>query len=498
MVNGSDREMPGRAGVAHRAFHLVFALAALPFAWIVSRNIAVALRFEDALIVLRYARNIAGGEGFVFNPGERLLGVTTPLHTLISALFVAVSGEHAPAVQNVAGVVFLVLEAWLAARILLRLHSPWLAGWVAVVLLCNLNFNYLYFGMETHFYAFLVLLAFDLFLRRHETWAGVVLGLAFLTRFDAALLALLIGLASTLEHRRLPFRLTGAFFAVVTPWLVFSWLYFGSVLPESLGAKKDYYPALAYLRDVFHYYVKYFAALIGVFTRSPVAAAAAWLFPVLAAVGCFRWLRESWRYGVLIAYAAGQVVVYAWIGPDPGFHWHYYILNPVLTMLVLGGLVELVTLGLRALVRRRGPERERVVGWVTGGLAAIAILLTSGFLFRSLDYKLQLDPHSRQLYRIAGWLNERYGEETSLLQPSIGILGYATELRIIDHAGLITPGLYYYDGSNHTPMPEVLSRFQPDLILVPEEEAGELAGHRYELIETFRDPRVYLLYQRDE
>src|SRR5687767_3584275 len=37
------------------------------------------LRLEDALITYRYAESLAQGRGFEFNPGEPLLGTTTPL-----------------------------------------------------------------------------------------------------------------------------------------------------------------------------------------------------------------------------------------------------------------------------------------------------------------------------------------------------------------------------------------------------------------------------------
>ena len=40
---------------------------------------------DDAFITFRYAENIANGVGFVYNQGERLLGTTTPLFTLILA-----------------------------------------------------------------------------------------------------------------------------------------------------------------------------------------------------------------------------------------------------------------------------------------------------------------------------------------------------------------------------------------------------------------------------
>ncbi len=41
---------------------------------------------DDAYITFRYARNLISGLGYVFNPGEHVLGTTTPLYTLYLAL----------------------------------------------------------------------------------------------------------------------------------------------------------------------------------------------------------------------------------------------------------------------------------------------------------------------------------------------------------------------------------------------------------------------------
>jgi hypothetical protein len=41
---------------------------------------------DDAYITYRYALNIAHGHGFVYNPGEFVLGTTTPLYTLLLAV----------------------------------------------------------------------------------------------------------------------------------------------------------------------------------------------------------------------------------------------------------------------------------------------------------------------------------------------------------------------------------------------------------------------------
>ena len=487
-------------GLENRYFSLIFAVCALPFIWRVSRNVAVALRFEDAMIVLRYARNLAAGQGFVFNPGERILGVTTPLHTLMSAVYVLIGGDHAPAVQNVAGVIFLVLEAWLAAVILKRSYPTLLAALAAVLILTNLNFNYLYFGMETHLFAFLTLLAFHFFTLRRETATGIVLGLAFLTRYDAALLALLVGLALLFERKKLPFRLTLGFFAVVTPWLLFSFFYFHSIVPQALAAKQSYYPAVGYARQVLEYYQEYFSALAGVFTSNAgVGGAISWLFPWICLTGIFSWIQRQWESVVLIGFVQLQVATYAVLGPDPAFRWHYYLLNPILTMLFLAGLHQVGRLmsyqaaRLIAMPARSHPRRTRALQRL---VLIIALVLASWNLHRQLVYVYKLGPHPSQMFEIAGWLRERYSEDTSLLQPSIGILGYASGLTMIDHAGLVTPGLYYYDGSNHTPMKEVLRRFSPDLALVPEGADLDLRQHGYRQVEVFEDPVTYLLYER--
>ncbi|MEK7327184.1 MAG: hypothetical protein AAB217_18220, partial [Chloroflexota bacterium] len=40
---------------------------------------------DDAYITFRYARNQVNGLGFVYNHGDRVMGTTTPLYTLLMA-----------------------------------------------------------------------------------------------------------------------------------------------------------------------------------------------------------------------------------------------------------------------------------------------------------------------------------------------------------------------------------------------------------------------------
>ena len=84
----------GQANRNTRAFPGTRSTARLP-EWVAVGGIlalALAVRVwfgphlrDDAYITFRYALRLAGGHGFTFNDGERVLGTTTPLYTVILA-----------------------------------------------------------------------------------------------------------------------------------------------------------------------------------------------------------------------------------------------------------------------------------------------------------------------------------------------------------------------------------------------------------------------------
>ena len=64
-------------------------VAFLAFAAVVSYLALRGYHFEDAYITYRYAANLAAGDGFVFTPGERVLGTSNPFYTLLLAALAA-------------------------------------------------------------------------------------------------------------------------------------------------------------------------------------------------------------------------------------------------------------------------------------------------------------------------------------------------------------------------------------------------------------------------
>src|SRR3954452_8190151 len=78
---------------------------------------------DDAYITFRYARNLAEGLGLVYNPGEWVLGTTTPLWALLLA------GAYRLGATNLPQVAALLSALCDAASAALLAGFAWRIGW---------------------------------------------------------------------------------------------------------------------------------------------------------------------------------------------------------------------------------------------------------------------------------------------------------------------------------------------------------------------------------
>jgi hypothetical protein len=143
---------------------------------------------DDALITLTYAKNLARGDGFVFNHGPATLGTTSPLF----AGLVALASLVLPWIELTALAVWIGAACWAGLPWLFFLFRRDLAienrtvVVVGSVVAASVWVQYL--GMEAPLFAFLLVLAVCLFLRGRAAFAGFAVGLLFLTRGEGALL----------------------------------------------------------------------------------------------------------------------------------------------------------------------------------------------------------------------------------------------------------------------------------------------------------------------
>ena len=451
------------------------------------------------MIVLRYARNLVEGNGLVYNFGERVQGFTTPLFTLLSAVAVAIGGEHAPAWQNTFGVLCIIGTSAMAVRLLLRAAAA-AAAPLAVALITFFSLEgetALYLGMEVHLFAFLLLLALDLHLGGRPTLAAVVSGLLFLTRPEGVLLTVILLGHNWFTTRRLPLRAAIAALATVAPWLLFAGLYYGSPVTSTLQAKLGLNSPWDYAVGFAAFQAQQARGFVEIYTgplpSTGIFVASLLLLPLAAlAIGAVVLMRRRLEFWPLLAFPLVWFAGFAAIGPPVEHKWHYFFINSLAAVLISAGvhatllrIARLAADNIRLIGRlsNRGPfagRRGRTLVALTGvAVLTLPVVLSTGSRLAAAPKTAppQADPRAAP----GPWLRERYDRSTSILAREIGFLGWQSRLRIIDGAGLVTPGLRW-----DAPRIEILERYMPDLVLL--QAAADRPGDRpwmYRRLEEF-------------
>ena len=508
-ASGPDRRLSGVKVAGWSAFGLTGSW----FMWAAVSNLARHVQFEDQLIVLRYARNLIEGNGLVYNPGERIQGFTTPLFTLLSTVAVAIGGDEAAFWQNAFGVACIVGTAILAVRLLSRAGAAG-ASPLAVALIFYFpaaGSSALYLGMEVHLFTLLLLLALDLHLADRSTLAAVATGLLFLTRPEGVLLSAILLSHNWSTRRRPPYREAGAALLTIAPWLVFATVYYGTPLSTTLGAKRSLSSPLEYALGVAAHQGEKLGGLAAIWTGWEPSGASALAgvlmsIPVAAAAifGAIVLVSRRPQASPLLTFPLGWLVVYSAIGAPILHRWHYYFLHVLVAVLVSAGMYACLRRVAGTVTRRLGrvarPGAEpqlrsghvpTAAAWAGILLMTIPLLLATRDSFATATRIMPqlIDPRSVP----GSWLRDHYDPDTSIYALEIGFLGWQSRLRVIDGAGLVTPGL-----RQSTPLIEILERHLPDLVLL--KAAEDKPGGRpwmYHHVRQFEETgSAYRLYSK--
>jgi hypothetical protein len=420
---------------------------------------------DDPYITYRYADNIASGNGYVYNLGEHVQSTTTPLFTLILAAsgFVGLNiPDFAYLLNALALLAFGVCCVGLVASV--KGLSPWL-GLGAVAMTYVNPVTHFSFGSEM---PLLIALAWaSWWAAAHHRWgiAALLAGLAAITRGDGVLVGIAVAVffaatqARSTPMRRWPWHAPAIFAAVVAPWYIFAWLYFGSPLPSTLGTKITQGAAEGA--------VSFFEGLGYVWTRS-LGYEPLWWVPalVLLAAGA---VAMVWRKPTLIpvwVWAALFIGGYSLLNV-PRYLWYYSPLMPVAMLAVVLGGAVLLALAARYPLRRNDAIARGSM--VAGGL--LAALVFGGY-FLVADAKATL-PQQRpwlEIYAEAGrWLDANTPPSASVGATEVGIIGFHSKRRMIDFAGLIQPEV-----AEHAARLDnlwVIEEYRPDYIVEREKSA---------------------------
>jgi len=270
--------------------------------------------FDDEMISMRYAANLAHGYGLVWNPhGAHVEGFTNPLWVLIMALFhlLPVSLAKMSLLVQLLATALGVINLLLVWR-LGNLVSGNKAAALLAVLLTAAYFPLNQWALRGTEVALLTPLLTLAVLRAIETidgssprWLWPLLGIGTLTRLDMTAPALvIIAIVALFDRRRRREHLVnglGCLLLFLGIQLVLNRWYYGSALPNTYYLKVTGFPvALRLYNGLLR--ASTFLGGIGLVT--------------LALLGAMVWLRRDAKVLLLLAVFGGQIAYSIWVGGD--------------------------------------------------------------------------------------------------------------------------------------------------------------------------------------
>ena len=426
-----------------RVLFVVAVLACAALAWPLRGYIT-----DDTFIHLQYAHHVAAGDGFVFNPGERVYGSTSPLWVFLLAGAMA-TGLDGLLAAKVLGALALLGSLVLWSRLVRRtLAAPWLRVLSTLVWACHAwQSRWGLSGMETPLAVVLVLGGLVAF-TASDPWgsrprlAATLWALAALTRPECTLLLVVWGVLLVIDHgpvagaRRVVSGLWPALL-IEGGWLVFARRYFGTFWPNTLAAKAAGGEGWDYRIEQLLRQGAIVAATDGAVLVLLLAALSVSVVrgARLRRTPSVRFLPWVWLVMVPLLYVVrGVPVLSRYLVP----------LLPVLAWLAWRTLD-------RAFIARDGnapapaavARHARIVLIAGGTIAAFALaqnLVTWQRIVRPQVESFSAGLHA-SLIPWGRWFDEHAEPDAVIAAPDIGALGYYGHRRVLDLAGLVSPDM---------------------------------------------------------
>ena len=393
---------------------------------------------DDAYISFRYTRNLAAGQGLVFNPGERVEGYTNFLWVVLLAV-PALLGIDIPTAGQVLGGLCAGLTIFTTA-FLLPPASPltWRRLLAPALLALNATFAmWAVHGLETALFTLLVTLGVraDLYARTRRGWSGgpgVWWALATLTRPEgAALFAASLGY-DLVRRRRRWLEERGwvtllVYGGIVGAHLAWRLGYYGYPLPNTFYAKAGLSWPL--IRRGVGYVSAFFFEV----------HSAAWLLMVPAVLRA----RRDARLGYLVWMASAYLAAVAVEGGD--FFPAYRFVVPIYPL-----LYTLAQEGTWVVLRWLRPFAPARAARVAVLLLLLLWLPHTFAMRRSADVESAGgEAFTGSLKMAALELKRHFPPATTIAANPVGALAYYSDLHVIDLLGLTDVHIA------HSPAPEL-------------------------------------------
>jgi hypothetical protein len=373
---------------------------------------------DDSFIVLSYVKTLSASGTWGFFPGFIANSATSPLNVLLLTAVSLFTGQTPDAVLWLTLISHLCI-AILLVRISNRMTGMDVFGWLGAFALVANPLLISAMGLESSLFVALSVLSIYSFLSEKWDMLAVSLGLLTLTRAEGGLF-FLVFLPFIPETRR-KMRISILYGLSIAPWYLFSWIYLGSALPDTLFIKTNLGPWGQW--DFFNGLGRYL-------NTYPLETVLSFVFLPLAG---FALINRRWRNTALLIVAlagAAHFIGYSVLRVPP-YHWYY--VPQVAAIIVLGSLG--LGLGYRsadALGRRKTLDFIIAVYFTVPLLGMGYILARDGFSIREMP--IHSNWATADEYKEIGlWLKSEIGDKSIRLEVGeIGTLAYYCDCYLLD------------------------------------------------------------------
>jgi hypothetical protein len=388
--------------------------------------------FDDAYVTLRYAANLIKGLGLVFNPGERVMGTTSPLFTFILAAFGKLFGpSHIELIALAVGILASVGTLFFCERSLRAVGIPALVKWTFLTVLAFVPsfISNSTSGMETPLVVFLMSISLYLFITDRLMALSAIGFLLFLGRVDTGLWLLALAIELLFARRQKGIgeliRPLILFCGLLFAWLAFLKIYFGSIVPQSVVGKAVSHGA--FMLPDWNYTLTLLSAFVpaqrfGVWGLVVIAVVFAALIP--AAIDLWKIypkLRPILYFFLLYvgAFLAARAPLFSWYLIPPKWAFYLIAVYAIWRLLSSNTLQRLIPL------KPRYAMAVIAVMLFVAGAHAVAIRRAQSVADNSLG--------------ISKFIEEHLPPTGSVFLEHIGLIGYRCDCFLYDSMGLVTP-----------------------------------------------------------
>lgn len=391
--------------------------------------------YDDPFITYRYADNLRSGLGFVYNPNERVLSTTTPLFTILFGLL-GIIWKDTHLLANFIGALSIAIGGLLLWDLGQSLKAP-VVSWTGLLLYPTFPLLLSTLSSETPLFLSLVLGTFVFYARKKISWAVFLAGLAILTRSDGILVVAILGchyiwiqrnqLNKRIFWQTQPWLSVGITLGLLIAWHGFAWYYFGSPLPVTLAAKQA-----QGRMAISQHFAPGALRVWGWYSSSWQN----WVELILVGIGLMNVLLKNRSWLLILGWSGLYFLMYSLLGVTSYF-WYYAPLVP--------GWVISVGLGITFIAGLLPPKSlQRINKMEKIRIGIIALLIFTLFLTQFINFfALSHTTDSRyKIYRAVGeWLAANTPIDVKVGALEIGIIGYYSQRKMVDFAGLIQPGV---------------------------------------------------------